>query len=213
MRGRLCGEKIANGEALPVAGIGARGRLCGEEAIMRMKKAIFWDLHGTLGGEATGKIEEFEPFGFALEALARAREAGFLNIIVTNQSRIGRGEMTLETYKAHEGRILGLFGGLADEMLCCPHTGADGCDCKKPKPGLVLRCAEKYGLALEKCWIVGDMGKNEIVLAKNAGCRGALVLTGGGKGSLGEFRHTWQGFEADLIAGNALEAIEKIIKI
>ena len=119
---------------------------------MRMKKAIFWDLQGTLGGEATGKIEEFEPFDFTLRALSMAREAGFLNIIVTNQSRIGRGEMTLETYKAHEGRILGLFGGLVDEMLCCPHTGADGCDCKKPKPGLVFRCAEKYGLALEKCW-------------------------------------------------------------
>ena len=54
------------------------------------------------------------------------------------------------------------------------------------------------------------MGKNEIVLAENAGCKGALVLTGGGKGSLGEFRHTWEGFEADRIAENALEAARTI---
>lgn len=55
------------------------------------------------------------------------------------------------------------------------------------------------------------MGKNEIVMAKNAGCKGILVLTGGGKGSLGEFRHTWAGYEADIIADNAFEAVKAII--
>lgn len=54
------------------------------------------------------------------------------------------------------------------------------------------------------------MGKNEIVLAKNAGCKDALVLTGGGKGSLGEFRHTWEDFEADRIAENVSEAAKII---
>lgn len=176
-----------------------------------MKKAIFWDLQGTLGGEATGNIEEFEPFPFAREALETAKQAGFSNIIITNQSRIGKGEMTMETYRKHEERILGLFGALIDEMLCCPHTNADGCSCKKPKPGLVHKCAEKYGLDLKQCWVVGDMGKNEIVLAKNARCRGALVLTGGGRGSLNEFRQTWAGYEADCIAENALEAIRDIV--
>ena len=60
-----------------------------------MKRAVFWDLQGTLGGEAAGKIEEFEPFLFAKEALLLTKEAGHRNIIVTNQSRIGKGELTM----------------------------------------------------------------------------------------------------------------------
>jgi len=177
-----------------------------------MNRAVFWDLQGTLGGDATGRIEEFEPFPFAREALLHTKEARFLNIIITNQSRIGRGEMTMETYRQHKERILRLFGPLIDEMLCCPHTGADGCECKKPKPGLVLQCEEKYGLDLAKSFVVGDMGKNEIVLAKNAGCKGVLVRTGGGEGSLGPFRHTWQGYEADMVVRDALAAALEITK-
>jgi len=175
-----------------------------------MKKAVFWDLQGTLGGEATGRIEDFSPFPFAMQALAKTKAAGFLNIIVTNQSRIGKGELTMETYRLHEESILRAFGGLVDDMLCCPHTNADKCSCKKPKTGLVDFCTEKYGLAIRQCWVVGDMGKNEIVLAKNARCCGALVLTGGGQDSLSAFRHMWEGYEADLIAENALAAAEKI---
>ena len=56
------------------------------------------------------------------------------------------------------------------------------------------------------------MGKNEIVMARNAGCKGVLVLTGGGKGSLGEFRNTWADYEADIIADNAFEAVKTLIK-
>lgn len=57
------------------------------------------------------------------------------------------------------------------------------------------------------------MGKNEIVMAHNAGCKGILVLTGGGRASLDEFRHTWANYEADIIAENALEAIKQIVNI
>lgn len=179
---------------------------------MTMSKAVFWDLQGTLGGEATGRIEEFEPFPFAKEALETTKRAGFLNIIVTNQSRIGKGELSPEIYAAHENRIRTLFGPFIDDLLVCPHTNAEGCVCKKPKTGLVDLCVEKYGLDVQKCFVVGDMGKNEIVLAHNARCKGVLVLTGGGRASLAQFRHTWAGHEADIIAENALDAAEKIIR-
>ena len=56
------------------------------------------------------------------------------------------------------------------------------------------------------------MGKNEIVMAYNAGCKGVLVLTGGGQGSLGEFRHTWADYKADIIADNALESVKNILE-
>ena len=99
-------------------------------------------------------------------------------------------------------------GASIDEFLVCPHTSADHCSCKKPKTGFIDLCVKKYDLDISACYVVGDMGKNEIVMAHNAGCKGILVLTGGGKGSLHEFRDTWAGYDADLIAENALEAVK-----
>lgn len=75
---------------------------------------------------------------------------------------------------------------------------------------MIDKCVEKYSVDLSKSYVIGDMGKNEIVLAHNAGCKGILVLTGGGKDSLGKFRDTWSGYEADMIADNVLEAIKSI---
>ncbi len=176
-----------------------------------MNKAIFWDLQGTLGGDAVASIEAFEPYPFAKEALQMAKAHGYCNIVITNQSRIGKGLMTMEAYRREAARIAALFDGLLDDFLCCPHQESDGCDCKKPKPGLVWQSAEKHALDVAACWVVGDMGKNEVVLAHNAGCKAALVLTGGGQASLGAFRHTWAGHEAELVAENALEAVKRIV--
>lgn len=176
-----------------------------------MKKAIFWDLQGTLGGEAVASIEQFAPYPFSKQALSLAKQKGYLNIVITNQSRIGKGTLSAEVYAREEKRILDYFNAseaLIEEILCCPHQSADGCDCKKPKIGLIRRCIEKYNLDISKCFVVGDMGKNEIVMAHNAGCKGILVLTGGGRASLDEFRHTWADYNADIIAENAYEAVK-----
>ncbi len=179
-----------------------------------MRKALFWDLQGTLGGDAIASIEEFEPYPFSKEALELAKIHGYYNIIITNQSRIGKGTLSVETYEREAKRIEGFFNAeqpLIDEFLCCPHQSSDHCECKKPKTGLMQQCVEKYNLSIGECFVIGDMGKNEIVMAHNAGCKGILVLTGGGKGSLGEFRNTWAGHEADVIAENALEAVKAIV--
>ena len=180
-----------------------------------MRKAIFWDLQGTLGGDAVASLETFEPYPFSKDALKLAKEHGYLNVVITNQSRIGKGLLPMEVYRREEKRILAYFNAeevLLDEILCCPHQNSDGCNCKKPLPGLIFQSAEKYGLDVKQCFVVGDMGKNEIVLAHNAGCKGILVLTGGGKGSLGEFRKTCADHEADMIADNAYEAVNYIIR-
>lgn len=178
-----------------------------------MNKAIFWDLQGTLGGDAVASIESFEPYPFAKEALKLAKENGYINIVITNQSRISKGTLSAEVYEREAERIMHFFNSgeqLLEEILCCPHQSSDGCDCKKPKTGLIERSIKKYDLDIEKCFVVGDMGKNEIVMAHNAGCKGVLVLTGGGKDSLGVFRNTWEGHDADLIAENVLEAMKNI---
>ncbi len=144
-----------------------------------------------------------------------AKDNGFKNIVITNQSKIGKGILPLEVYKREEKRILGYFNSgevLIEEILCCPHQSSDNCGCKKPKTGFIEAAIEKYELDIKACYVIGDMGKSDIVMAHNAGCKGVLVLTGGGQGSLGKFRDTWAGYEAHMIAENALEAVKAIIK-
>lgn len=178
-----------------------------------MKKAIFYDLQGTLGGDATASIEQFEPYHFSREALSLAKQKGFINIIITNQSKIGKGILTVEIYEREARRILNYFNqneNLIDDFLCCPHKSEDNCDCKKPRIGLIQKCIEKYSLDISSSYVIGDMGKNEIIMAHNAGCKGILVLTGGGKDSLGKFRDTWKDHDADIIATDVLDAITRI---
>lgn len=120
----------------------------------------------------------------------------------------------MASYEQTKEAILADFNAdepLISEFLCCPHQSADRCSCKKPRTGLVDFCVEKYALDIRACYVIGDMGKNEIVMAHNAGCKGILVLTGGGRASLNEFRSTWADHEADLIAENALEAVKMIV--
>ena len=179
-----------------------------------MPKAIFWDLQGTLGGDAAGDVTAFTPYPFAKEAMQLARSHGFLNIVITNQSRIGKGLLLQEDFDRTKAAILAFFNAddvLLHDFLCCPHQNSDNCSCKKPRTGLVDLCAARYHLHLPDCFVIGDMGKNEIVLAHNAGCKGILVLTGGGKDSLGTFRSAWADHEADLIAENALEAVRALL--
>ena len=179
-----------------------------------MNKAIFWDLQGTLGGDAVASIELFEPYPFAKDALKLSKDNGYRNIVITNQSRISKGSLLAEVYEGESQRIISYFNTdevLLEEILCCPHQNKDKCNCKKPKTGLIQYSIQKYDLDIKSCFVVGDMGKNEIVMAHNAGCKGILVLTGGGKESLGIFRDAWRGYEADIIADNVLEAVKRII--
>ena len=178
-----------------------------------MSKAIFWDLQGTLGGNAVLNVLDYEPYPFAKEALTRAKMLGFYNIIISNQSGIAKGLITLSEFEKKRREILSYFnsdGTIIDDFLFCPHSRAEGCRCKKPKTGFIEDSAKKYDLDIPSCFVVGDMGMSDIVMAKNAGCTGILVLTGGGKGSLDEFRDTWSGYEADYIAENVLEAVNII---
>ena len=176
-------------------------------------RAIFWDLQGTLGGDATGDIREFEFYPFAFKALKCASEKGYINIILTNQSSIGKGKIKLKDY---EEKIAELTTELIEngiqikEILCCPHTNYDQCNCKKPKTGLIDLCISKYSIDISKSYVIGDMGKNEIIMAHNVGAKGILVLTGAGQGSLNEFRYTWKDYQAYYIAENVLEAVQNI---
>ena len=177
--------------------------------------AAFIDFQGTLGGEATADIRDLILYPFAAEAIRLLNTSGVLAIGVTNQSHIAKGLLSWADYERELARVTACLtqaGARLDAVYCCPHDKGDNCLCKKPKTGMIDKACLDFAIDLPHSYVIGDMGMNDIVLAKNAGTRGILVLTGAGEGSLGAYRHTWAGYEADYIAQNVWEAAQIIAR-
>ncbi len=180
------------------------------------KRAVFIDMQGTLGGTGLDDISTFEFYHFSIEAIKLLNQNGILAIITTNQSNISRGYISQRDFDAKMDILykeLGENGAHLDGVYCCPHTKEDNCKCKKPLTGLVEKAMEEHNIDLKNSFVVGDMGMSDIILAGNIGATGILVLTGAGKGSISEFRHTWKDYEADYIAENVLDAVNWILSI
>ena len=156
------------------------------------QKAIFLDRDGTINklkGFLTD-INEFELIDGVSEAIKLINSSEYLAIVVTNQPVIARGEVTLEELNEIHNKmetLLGLEGAFLNDIFFCPHhpdKGFEGerieykidCECRKPKPGMLLKAAEKYNIDLSQSWMIGD-GKNDILAGKNAGCKTALIST------------------------------------
>lgn len=164
-------------------------------------QAVFLDRDGTLGG--TGYFihpRDFTPYPWAAEAIGRLRRAGLRIFALTNQARIALGQATEADFQA-EFAALGLDGA-----YICPHRPEDGCPCRKPAPGLLLRAAAEHGLDLRRCAVVGDRGDSDMRAAAAVGALKVLVRTGWGEGTLGPYRHTWAGVEPDHVAADVLQA-------
>ncbi|MCL2816356.1 MAG: HAD-IIIA family hydrolase [Oscillospiraceae bacterium] len=176
--------------------------------------AVFLDFQGTLGGNGIDDIMSLDFYPFSVEAIKKLNDNDILVIGITNQSHIAKGELTWEEY---EKKLQQLKNELSnnnahfDAVYCCPHSREDNCDCKKPKTGLINSAKNDFDIAIEQSYVVGDMGMNDMILAKNIGAQAILVLTGTGKGSMNEYRHTWQETEPDFIADNVLEAVNWIL--
>jgi D-glycero-D-manno-heptose 1,7-bisphosphate phosphatase len=166
----------------------------------RMNKAIFIDRDGTFI-EDVGYLKMLEDLRFtprAVNALQIFHELGYLNIVITNQSAVARGILSpKELNKIHQ-KMKNLTkdeGGIIDDIFYCPHL-LEGriapynidCECRKPKIGLLMEAVQKHKLNLEECVMVGDK-KSDLELAKNAGIRGILVLTGYGM----QTKNEWEG--------------------
>lgn len=179
-----------------------------------MNKAIFWDLLGTLGGDSRTLIHDFSFFEDSLKALKLAKENQFLNIVITNQSHIAQGRITVEEFNQGIERLnaeLAEEGISIEDFFVCPHSRADQCSCKKPKPALVYEAKEKFDIQLDRSFVVGDSGQNDMILAHNCGLVGVLVLTGEGKQSLRDNRKNWKQYSPEIIAENSYDAIKKIV--
>lgn len=181
-----------------------------------LNRAVFLDMQGTLGGEGTGDIRDFDFYPFSIEAIKKLNDNGVLAFITTNQSHISKGELTQEYFDERVEdlkKILADNDAHVDGVYCCPHVTEEGCLCKKPLRGLVDNALKDFNIDLKNSFVVGDIGMSDIILAKKIGAKGILVLTGVGQGSLKEFRHTWSEYEADYVAENVLEAVDWIINM
>ncbi|WP_112679655.1 HAD-IIIA family hydrolase [Micromonospora saelicesensis] len=139
--------------------------------------AVLLDRDGTLIEDVpyNGDPEKVRPVPGARAALDRLRAAGLRLAVVTNQSGLARGYFTGEQMRAVHARVEELLGRF-DAWLVCPHDDADGCDCRKPAPGLVYAAARELGTTPSRCVLVGDIGR-DVGAAMAAGAAGVLVPT------------------------------------
>ena len=177
-------------------------------------RAIFLDRDGVI-------IEEkgfvFEPDDVVLvdaapEAIIRMSSMGLKIVVLTNQSGIGRGLFNEESYKKVLRRMVQLLeksGARLDGVYHCPHAPWEGCDCRKPKPGLALKAAKDLGISLSRSFVVGDK-RSDMELARAIGSKGILVRTGYGLRTEMERNPVWDAV-ADSIVG-AVEVIQKWVE-
>ncbi len=161
------------------------------------QKAIFLDRDGTIN-KYVGFLrttEEFELIEGVSDAIKKINALGYLAIIVTNQPVIARGEVTISELKEIHNKmetLLGLEGAYIDGIYYCPHHPHKGykgeiaelkvdCDCRKPKPGMLLKAAKDFNIDLENSFMIGD-GENDVKAGQNAGCKTVLI----GKGEFGQ---------------------------
>jgi HAD superfamily hydrolase (TIGR01662 family) len=139
--------------------------------------AVLFDRDGTLIADVpyNGDPGRVEAMPGAREALQRLREAGIHTAVVSNQSGIARGLLGHEDVAAIHSRMETLLGPLGP-LEYCPHGPDDGCECRKPRAGLLLRAAARLGVDPSQCAVIGDIG-SDIEAAAAVGARAVLVPT------------------------------------
>jgi D-glycero-D-manno-heptose 1,7-bisphosphate phosphatase len=167
------------------------------------RRAVFLDRDGTLNlkpaeHEYLTSANEFSWIPGACEALGRLAHKGYVLTVVSNQRGVGRGLVTREALQTIEQRIqrdLALQGCAIERFRYCFHNDEDGCECRKPRPGMILALAAELDLDLANSWLIGD-SSTDVAAGKAAGCRTALV---GGAYA-----------DADLLAPSLAEASDAI---
>ena len=151
-----------------------------------LRPAVFLDRDGVINENVDGDyVRSWDAFHFlpgALDAIAALTRAGLPIAVVTNQQGVGKGIMPAADVDSIHERMLatiGAAGGRVDAVLYCPHLASDGCDCRKPQPGLLTRAATQLGLDPARSTFIGD-ALSDVQAARAAGCRPILVRTGRG---------------------------------
>lgn len=161
-----------------------------KRSLRNRQRAVFLDRDGTINKYAgfLTDISKFELTDGVSDAVKLINERGFLCIVITNQPAIARGELTIRELEEIHNKmetLLGKNGAYVDDIFYCPHhpdRGFEGerpeykmdCECRKPKPGLILQAAKKYNIDLTASWMIGD-SESDVQAGINAGCRVAFI--------------------------------------
>jgi D-glycero-D-manno-heptose 1,7-bisphosphate phosphatase len=145
-------------------------------------RAIFLDRDGVINSKADeGKyVTQWTEVQFlpgALDAITALVRYGFTIFVVTNQRGIATGHIkpeSLEDIHARLKEAVSGHGGHIAGIYFCPHDIPDACDCRKPKPGMLLRAARDHNLDISDCWMIGDT-VSDITAGKLAGCKTAFI--------------------------------------
>lgn len=165
------------------------GRVSGKN-LKNKQKAIFLDRDGTINKYVgfLRDIDEFELLDGVADAIQEINASGYLAIVATNQPVIARGEVSFDELEMIHNKMETLLGqkeAYLDAIYFCPHhphKGYEGerpelkfdCECRKPKPGMLLKAAQEFNIDLAQSWMIGD-GENDIKAGMNAGCKTALI--------------------------------------
>lgn len=187
----------------------------------RSARAIVMDRDGTVCDEVgyVNHVSRIRLLPRSAAAIRRAREAGFKTAIVTNQAGVARGYFDEELiHRVHDRvrELLAADGAAVDAIYYCPHHPDAGappyrldCDCRKPRPGMLLRARDELGLDLARSYLVGD-SMRDVEAGHRVGATTVLVLTGYGRGEL-EYRSAGWKTRPDHIAEDLMEAVEWIL--
>ncbi|KTC34455.1 histidinol phosphatase [Pseudomonas sp. ABAC21] len=149
-------------------------------------KLLILDRDGVINYDSDAYIKsvaEWIPLPGSIEAIAQLSKAGWTVAIATNQSGIARGYYSIATLDAMHARLRTLVaeqGGDVGLVVYCPHGPDEGCDCRKPKPGMLKIIAEHYKVPLAGIWFVGD-SLGDLEAAKAVDSQPVLVKTGKGE--------------------------------
>jgi D-glycero-D-manno-heptose 1,7-bisphosphate phosphatase len=149
-------------------------------------KLVILDRDGVINHDSDQYIkspDEWKPIPGSLAAIARLNQAGYRVVVASNQSGIGRGLFETDTLMAIHDKMLKALaqaGGRIDAIFFCPHTNADNCDCRKPKPGMFREIAARFNAELAGVPAIGD-SLRDLQVAATVGAQPMLVLTGKGR--------------------------------
>lgn len=156
-----------------------------------MAKLVILDRDGVINHDSDFFVKspgEWQPIDGSVDAIRRLTAAGFTVTVATNQSGIGRGLMSEDDLAAIHSKmrqIISDAGGEIGHIAHCPHHPDDGCDCRKPLPGLLTQIAAHYGVPLAGVPVIGD-SLRDLEAAAAVSARPLLVLTGNGEKTLAE---------------------------